>query len=231
VEAEIDVNPGDGTGFDFTATVVGMQSSPELISVSNLGSGSLKLTCNLAGDDPASFSVSCPSLIGAGNDLDVSVSCSPAATGNLSAQLQIFSNDVDEPQLDYDLTCIGVTPEFDPDPPASSLLDFGTVFTTENSEIVELMIENTGTSELALGCGLQGAAADSYQIVQCPASVAVGETVTVQLQCSPMTEGTKQAQLLLTTDDLDEPEAIYDLSCEALLWTDTIHQDGFEDSP
>jgi subtilisin family serine protease len=232
VEAEIDANPGNGSNFDFGTVVVGVESSSEAIGVSNLGTGTLQISCNLAGTDAASFSVdNCAPQVAAGNNIQLDVSCLPVTTGNLSAQLQLLSNDADESQLDYGLTCVGVSPEFDPDPPANSLFDFGAVYTTESSDIIELSIENSGTSDLVLDCSLQGDAVDSFQVVACPANIAFGNTEVVQLQCSPLTEGTKEAQLVLVTNDIDEPEAIYDLSCQASERPEIIYADGFEDSP
>ena len=111
------------------------------------------------------------------------------------------------------------------------MLDFGAVYTGESSELEQLLIENTGNSVLALACELQGADTDSFEILQCPTSVEPGQAGNVQLRCSPLSEGTKSAHLVLGSNDLDEPEAIYNLACDVTDRPELVFEDSFEDPP
>lgn len=230
--AEINSDPVTGSSLDFGITVVGMESAGQFINLSNSGDGALLLSCDLVGANPDSFRIiNCPASIAAGNQIDLELRCQPDATGTLAVQLQISSNDEDEPLLGFDLACQGVAPKFEPDPVAGSSFDFGRVYLGEPGPVYQLTVQNPGTSPLALLCEITGDAAVDYAIVLCPVSVASGQSETVKFECIPLTEGVKLAQLHLTTDDTNDPEAFYNLSCDAAIRPEMIFRDGFEDVP
>ena len=64
--------------------------------------------CDLTGIDPASFNlVSCSSPISPGGSENVSVNCEPLVSGSLSANLEMSTDDEDEPLIVIGLLCQG----------------------------------------------------------------------------------------------------------------------------
>src|SRR5690606_25431494 len=148
--------------------------------------------------------INCPASIAAGNQIDLELRCQPDGTGPRAAQLQVSSNDEDEPLLGFDLACDGVAPNFEPDPVAGSPFDFDIVYVGEPGPVYQLMVTNPGESVQAVACDFTEVAAGEYAIVQCPPRVAIGESELVQVESSALTEGIKLAQLHLVTNDPDD---------------------------
>ncbi|MDZ4730825.1 MAG: choice-of-anchor D domain-containing protein [Xanthomonadales bacterium] len=224
---EIATAPVAASELAFSEVLINTQSPVQSIQVSNSGNLPLSLACNLAGADSDAFAITaCPASVPAAGQLSVGVRCEPISLNTFSAVLELTSNDTDEGLLSFPLSCTGVAPEFDPDPVAGSSFDFGIVYIGEPGPVFQLTVQNTGSSALALACDFTGPASVDYSIVHCAASVPSGESTQVEFECTPITEGLKQAQLRLTTDDADEGEALYNLSCDAV--PENIFTDGFE---
>lgn len=106
---EIDTSPVAGTPLNLGQILVGETGTPFVVHVDNSGDEALNLSCGIAGANPSSFSsLNCGQTIAAGDGVDISVQCTPAQVGSLSADLQLNSNDADEAQLTFALACQGL---------------------------------------------------------------------------------------------------------------------------
>jgi subtilisin family serine protease len=108
-QPEIASDPVSESVLDFGSVHVGQAGGTQSISLSNSGGDVLTLVCALVGADSGSFQIQqCPVDIGAGDWADVELRCKPQADSQLTAQLQIQSNDTDETVLDFSLQCLGL---------------------------------------------------------------------------------------------------------------------------
>ena len=113
-------------------------------TVRNAGTHDLQVdSIALVEGDPALFALAGPdsaTTIAPGDSIIVSVTFAPVVTGEQSAKLRVTSNDLDDPELDVDLSGAGVVPVMTVTPDSH---DFGTV-TVSLSETVTLQIANDG---------------------------------------------------------------------------------------
>ena len=121
-------------------------------------------------------------------------------------------------------------PEFQSVPGGGALVDFGDVIVGQTSGPQAIQIQNTGTADLTLSCGLSGSGQSAFTILSCPSPLAPAQNGTVQLTCSPNSATTRTATLTLSTNDPDEAVVQYSLSCTgtAAPAADMIFLTGFE---
>jgi len=146
--------------------------------------------------------------------------------GDLSASLDLTTNDDDEGSVSYGLACRGVAVEFEADPVAGSILDFGSVDVDTVSPPLDVLVDNAGNLPLTLGCALSGPNAAWFGIIQCPDTVAPAGNVDVQVECAPDNPGTRTASLDFTTNDPDEGGVSYTLKCYG--YEEAYLSDSFE---
>lgn len=187
------------------------------VQVSNTGGAGLTLACALSGPDSSAFSISeCPPNIAPAAASQVVVACQPVSLGVKTAALDLTTNDPDEGSVSFPLECTGGAPEFASSPAANALFGFGGVPLGQSSDPQHLAVTNSGLLPLSLGCALQGADAEDFVVTQCPASVAAAADETVSFVCAPGSSGAKTAVLSLSSNDADEAEIHYDLTCTGL---------------
>lgn len=122
-------------------------------------------------------------------------------------------------------------PEFDSTPVPGTTLAFGEVEIDATSGELFVTVDNIGTAELTLSCAITGANADQFNVVACPTPVAAEGSMQLSVTCSPNSSGEKTASLDVTTNDADEPDPSYPLTCTGVeISPDLIKEHGFEDS-
>lgn len=93
------------TSLTFPSTKEGVRSAAQLVTLKNMGGGALAIwAMDLTGTDHDSFSgtTTCPlapTRLGAGDSCTISITFTPAATGTLTAQLNIYDNAAGEKQV------------------------------------------------------------------------------------------------------------------------------------
>ncbi len=93
------------TSLTFPSTKEGVRSAAQVVTLKNTGGGALALwAMQLTGTDHSSFSgtTTCPvasTRLGAGDSCTISITFTPAATGTLTAQLNIYDNASGEKQV------------------------------------------------------------------------------------------------------------------------------------
>ncbi|MDX1555350.1 MAG: choice-of-anchor D domain-containing protein, partial [Xanthomonadales bacterium] len=121
-------------------------------------------------------------------------------------------------------------PEFDSTPPPGSELAFGEVELGATSPELSVTVDNLGTADLTLACDITGANADQFDLVACPTPVAPAGSVQLSLTCSPDSTGEKAASLDVTTNDENETNVSYQLTCTGVESSENpILDHGFED--
>lgn len=198
----------------FASTTVG-RTDTQTVTVSNPGGSDLVLPANaitLSGADAARFSLSADTCSGAtvaaAGSCTVTVSFSPTATGDQTAELQILSNALTSPNT-VPVTGTGVLPGFNVTPEA---LNFGSVTIRTSGGPKTVTVTNGGPGVLTIaGTSISGAgfriAADTCSGSTVPA----GGTCSVQVRFSPTTKGAVKGQLSFTSNAPGSPHTV-DLS-------------------
>lgn len=150
-----------------------------------------------------------PSTLAAGATATVSITCAPATAGVKAGQLRILSNQMSQP---FGIALAAEAKEPPPivveDPDGNPLVDgvstvsFGTVILNE-PESVELELTNVSGAPLTgLSIAVSGDAA--FSVSSLPATLAVGASVTVTVECLATTTGAKTGQIQMDGDQFSE---------------------------
>ena len=94
-------------------------------------------------------------------------------------------------------------------------------------------MNNAGTANLVLSCDITGTNADQFRLLACPSPVPATGSTGIFVTCEPASIGLKQATLNVSSNDTDEPEASYFLTCTGFepSSVDVFFYNGFEDDP
>lgn len=124
-EPEFESSPISGSTLDFGSLPLDTPGSPLAVQVSNTGNADLTISCGLSGPDSGSFSYDvCPSSLSESQSADIQVQCRPENSGNLTASLNLITNDPDEGTVTFGLQCSG-------EPPVDDDMIFSTGFEVE----------------------------------------------------------------------------------------------------
>jgi subtilisin family serine protease len=105
---EFESDPAPGSEINFGAIPQGTVSNALEVQVNNLGDAELTVECAVSGVDAEMFEVvQCPESVSAAAGDQVLVNCRPSAPGELSASLDLATNDSDENMVAYPLLCAG----------------------------------------------------------------------------------------------------------------------------
>lgn len=207
-----DISPSP-TSYDFGSVDVGSQSTAQIFTITNIGTGDLTIgTLSLTGTDLSEFVIqndTCTSQV-----LTPSSSCtvdgifSPTSTGAKSANLSIPSDDPDTPALNVPLSGTGFIPT--PDITVTPTLNnFGSIAVGSQSTLQTFAVTNIGTANLTIGVlSLIGTDPSEFskQNDTCTSQVLTpASNCTVQGLFSPQSTGAKSASLSIPSDDPDTP--------------------------
>jgi hypothetical protein len=205
---DIDV---DRTSITFPDVVAPNESSPEGITISNIGSGNLNID-NIAlvnGNDfildPGSCGTEFFTII-PGANCTVSVTFSPqTATSGLTDTLRITSDDSDESTLDILLSGNGTSAPAPNIQVVPSSFDFGEVVENQ-STTTTVTVSNIGNLGLAINGIALGTGADfSLDTGNCGSTIAAGENCTIGITFSPTAGGVFNDTLTIDSTDPDSP--------------------------
>ena len=137
--------------------------------------------------------------------------------------------DVAAIQMYWDITPQVSEPEFSSDPAPGSTITFIDTM-VGNSSPQGITVENTGGTALTISCSLSGAATMHFRISKCPDTVSAAGSDVILVNCEPSTIGLKLATLDLLTNDADESDVSYNLSCTGIVPSaeNLIFGDSFE---
>jgi hypothetical protein len=190
-------------------------SSDKTFTISNLGSGAignlLEVTSlTLIGTDASEFSIDddTPFDLNLGEFENIVVTFTPASEGSKSAILRIESNDLDEPQVDVPLSGTGVVPDIAIDPTEGdfSYVDVG------STQDITFTVSNTSSGDLIVSSAddisLIGTNPDEFAFVSGKEAFTLitGQEHNIVVQFAPTSEGLKEAELSIVSNDPDPAE-------------------------
>jgi hypothetical protein len=166
---------------DFGSLTVGSTSAVQTATLKNTGNAALTISSfGFFGSNASSFSESntCGSSVAAGSSCVIMIACTPAVSGNLTANLGAnFPSPL--PQQSIALTCNGATaaaPQATLTPPSA---DFGSVTSGTGSSAQTFTLSNAGTTSLGItSISLGGANPSSFIVVS--DNCATGPVATVK---------------------------------------------------
>jgi len=109
-EPQFASDPAAGALLDFGDQFITTSSPNATVTVQNLGSAELLLSCSLSGPGAAQFTIqACVLALDPGQAGVVQVNCMPAALGAHQAKLTLLTNDADDPSVEFNLSCNAVS--------------------------------------------------------------------------------------------------------------------------
>lgn len=155
-----------------------------------------------------------PVLVVPGSAVTVDVAYTPPAEGPVAGTLRVQSNAVNGSELPIPVSGTGVPlpmPQLVVTPAA---LDFDAVEVGQSSALT-LSISNPGTGDLEISAfTLDALAASGFALTELPsvpATVAMGETLEIEVTFTPTAEGTVTGTVQLLSNAVNTPEAVVPL--------------------
>ena len=220
----IDVSP---LTVDFGSVALGLSSTSD-VTVSNTGTAVLHIN-NITISD-GQFSLDSANIfgtdLGAGASTTITLRFTPASVGAQSGTMTFTSNDPDEGTVNVSLSGTGTAVSAPQINVVPTTIDFGSVYPGLTSPVQVVTITNTGNANLVMGnISLGGLDPGHFEIVSDNASgrtMAPGDSANVSVQFSPLTSGDKSSDLVVPSNDPDEPAAYVHLSGFAIPGTPNV---------
>ena len=197
------------TSLSFGSVTVGLSSTPQTMTLTNVGTATLSITSiAVTGANASSFVIAnnCGTSLAAGANCTIHGHFAPATTGALTATVTITDSSPTSPQT-IALSGTGLTP---PVTLSVSSLSFGsaTIGTATASQYVTLT--NTGTAALSItSIAVTGADAPSFVFGNsCGTSLAVGGTCSIHGHFAPTKTGALTAAITITDSAATSPRTI-----------------------
>ncbi len=196
----------NSSSLEFENVGVG-SSQTETVQLSNEGTADLTIsTIALAGDDADQFSIlsgGSSGILTPGATRDVEIQFAPVSEGDITAELQIQSNDPDEGTLSIFLNGTGVVPDIAVSPPSNHFGDVipgstvSQTFTITNEgqadlSVTDIQITGTDVSVFAL------------QSAFSPVTLQFQGTHQFTIDYTPQNAGDQSATVQIISDDPDE---------------------------
>lgn len=194
------------TRADFGAVAYGSEGETA-VTLTNTGEGTVRVVSASVNKDDVAVIAPLAVPIPPGTTLDVPLTWTPSTTASLSADLSLALQDDSGPSGSLTIPVAGTVdaPELTV---SSETVDFGTV-SAGCSSTVSLVLENTGTQSLTV-TGLDfEEPVDEYSLSiggvsalpWVPIDILPGESTSVDVAFTPMTEATTLADLTITSTD------------------------------
>ena len=189
------------TSLSFGNQTVGIASSPQAETLTNSGNLPLTITSiQITGADSSDFgqTSNCPSSLPPNNSCQISVTFTPAATGNRTATLSITDNAPGSPQS-IPLTGVGTPPSVTLSPPS---LTFGpqVVGTTSQPQTVQLSASD------AIAITSIETSAEFGQTNNCGKGLPPGGKCQILLTLTPTASGPQNGTLTINDSGADSPQ-------------------------
>lgn len=213
--------PPDGSTLFIGMSPVGASIS-QTFSVKETGGTDLVVDMvSITGPDAEDFAVILPALpftIAEGGDPQiVRIKCQHFDSGAVhTATLKLSTNDPNNPFPTYQLECLGRGPVYASRPAPEQTIDLGHT-TLGTSTQATLEIAATGGGHVVVNLAtLEGPQKADFQIISpsFPLTLQENKTPTaIHIACTPTTTGRHTANLVLTTNDIENPTVHYPLVC------------------
>ena len=196
--ASVSLQPGT---LHFGSLAIASTSSTQTILLRNMGSSALTVSSVVTAGDFAATE-NCTGTVAAASSCTISVSFTPIASGTRTGSITINDNAPGGPHIvSLDGTGIGPAVTLAPATLAFPTLPVGT---HSSAQIVTL--ENTSSS--ALNISSIQAAGDFSQTNDCPASLAVGTSCSMNVTFTPTSSGARAGTITITDSAPGSPQVI-----------------------
>jgi len=202
------------TSLTFGNQAVGTSSAPQTVTLSNTGTGGLKIgSIAITGSNSSDFTETntCGGSVAAGKNCTIKVTFTPTAAGSRSASVSITDNAPGSPQavsLSGTGTASAPAVTFTP-----TSLTFGvqTVGTSSAAKAVTLLNSGTGSLTITSIAISGGNAGDFSQANNCPLSpstLAAGKSCAINVTFKPTAGGTRSASVSVTDNASGSPQSV-----------------------
>ncbi len=179
-------------------------SAAKTVTLSNFGSASLAISSINATGDFAQTNACGTSVAAGDGNCSISVTFTPAATGNETGEVDITDNAAGSPHKIV-LTGNGVTPA-----PAITLspnkLSFSDQSVGTTSALQTVTLTNSGTAELDItNFAVNG---EFAQTNNCPAALAEGANCTITVTFTPTATGSRTGSVVVTDNATGSPQSL-----------------------
>jgi hypothetical protein len=203
LEPVITISP---TSLNFGNQTVGLASGGSSVTVTNSGNAAAAITSVGTGSGQFSVTNGCPGSLAANASCQLTVTFTPAGSGNQSATLSVTDNsgNVAGSVQTVSLTGVGVMPSITVAP---SPRTFGLVLAGQTSGYQNVVVTNDGPGLLSLSVAISGADAGDFVLGtnNCFAWVSPGATCTISFEFSPTQAGARTATAVLSGDQVGSP--------------------------
>ena len=185
-------------------------SATQTIILSNMGN--IPLTYSLAETDAGNqFTTTLPctsscSALAAGGQIAITVAFAPTSVGAKSGSIRVTSNDPDMPTIDIPLSGNGIAPHASVNLPGAQA--FGTIEVGASGTAKTLIITNDGSSPLTVSSAALTAGPNNGNWTVTgtltPQPIPVNETRTLTINCVPITHGTLDATLRVSSNSVPD---------------------------
>jgi hypothetical protein len=201
----------------FASTKVGSTSAAKVVTLKNTGKGTLDINSGgikISGTDKSSFlikSTTCGATVAAAASCTISVEFKPAASGALTAALQVADNATGSPQS------VGLKGTGAATAPVVSLtpktLTFASTAVGSTTAAKVVTLKNTGTATLDISSGgikMSGTDKSSFLIKSktCGTTVAAAASCTISVEFKPAASGALTAALDVADNATGSPQTV-----------------------
>jgi hypothetical protein len=198
------------TSIEFANQDVGIASTPQSATLTNVGRASLSLSSiAVAGPDAGDFTLTndCGSSLAPSDECTLTVAFKPTSAGTRSASIVFADNAAGNPQT-VNLAGTGVAPAVGL---STTSLSFGTQPVAITSAAETVSLTNTGSAALSISnLAVVGAnLGDFVEIADtCRGSVAAGGSCTIGVTFTPSAGGERTAALSITDNAPGSPQTV-----------------------
>ena len=200
-----EVNRTQPAALGFGNQNLGSTSAPQMVTLSNPGTGALTLT-GIATSANFGETNNCGGSVAVGGACTINVTFSPTATGSLNGALTITDNASGGSQT-VALTGTGINATATLAPAS---LSFGSQVVNTTNAVLKVTLTSTGTTNLIVSSikttGTN--AGDFPETNNCPASLAPGAKCTISLNYAPTVLGAETASLTVTDNAANSPQTV-----------------------
>ncbi|HWL86668.1 MAG TPA: choice-of-anchor D domain-containing protein [Polyangiaceae bacterium] len=207
VSSTIAIQPAS---LDFGAQLVGRNSAPRTVEITNTGTAPLDITAlTLGGAQAATFAqVGAPSLplvVAPNAKVSLTLTFAPSAIGDAAGELAVASDDPNTPRAVVGLAGSGVSQLLAVSPTS---VDFGVIEVGTAPAPKTISVTNTGGDPITLtDATLDGAGAAAFAITGGAGSLDPGKSVTVSIGYAPSGAADSSAALKIGATDSTVPAA------------------------
>ena len=195
------------SSIDFGTVSNGQKSSANLV-LNNAGSADLTVSMmTVTGSAFGISGITTPKTISAGQSAQVTVTFSPTATGAVSGNISIVSNDPTNPTLSVPLTGTGTAAPTGQLTASSMSLSFGSVAVGATST-QQVAITNTGNAAVQISKISPSGAGFTFGGMTAPATLNPSQTGTLSVNFAPTAAGAASGSIVITSNANGSPMTI-----------------------